>query len=644
MGTETVKKTSMATPFADPRTGQLYFRRAVPEALRAAFEGKAQVKVTLATKDPVEAKAAFARENAKFEEKLADARRQVAEGTLLPTPAALVRRWCEGPAKPGGLTGAQRLIMTFMELDAAVGGNSSCRAADIFPPPTLGPAANTDWSAVLADKNRFEAIITEAYGDDIEKTGSNWIRSRWHEEPEVWMPRLAKPVARLRAFDDSANRFSDDDIAKALLAVVDEKRTGDEDVNRARLARHRPRAPQPRLRPYMRLKQLFTEWKAGNKPRPQSALEYEAAVDDFIDFAGDIAASTIDPDLLYDYRDEAAKLPASMPRADRTLPFRARVEKHATSLPKISAPTLKKRIGALQALLTYGCEQRWLASNAGSGIQIVGYTKGRRKRRSFEDHELATLCACPLFVDPLGWKSTSRVSDATIFWLFLLGITTGARLEEVGQVALADVKRDGKIVYLDIDDYVIDEDAPEKSVKTDDSIRLIPVHDKLIALGFLEYCDALAALGQTQLFPDLEENSVGKRTKEASQRVARIIDRHVSKDRRLVFHSLRHAFKAKGNDAGLTDKTLDQICGHAPVTTGGRYGLDPRIRTIHRDLHKIDFSCIDWEAIAKGAKRIDWMRVLTSSRRSRSSDECSDKVDAKITPNAGFAEIKSGPK
>ena len=59
----------------------------------------------------------------------------------------------------------------------------------------------------------------------------------------------------------------------------------------------------------MRLKQLFREWQDGNKPRPQTALEYEAAVNDSIDFAGDIAVSTIDPDLLYDYRDEASKLP-----------------------------------------------------------------------------------------------------------------------------------------------------------------------------------------------------------------------------------------------------------------------------------------------------------------------------------------------
>lgn len=606
-----VKKTNMATPFKNPRDGILYFRREVPEKLRPAFDGKREIKGSLGTRDAAEAKAPFARENANFEDRLADARRRLAEGTLLPTPGAVVQRWCEASAVGNGLTGPQRLMLTFMELDAAVGGSYSSKAGgDIFPAAILGPAVNTDWAAVLLDRGRFETLLADAYGGDPEQTGTNWIRTRWHSAEGRWKAGLAGPVARLRAFDVSADRFSNDELAKALLAIVDERRTGDEDINRARLSRHRPRPMQSRLRPHMRLKQLFLEWQDGNKPRPQTALEYEAAIDDFIDFAGDIAVSTIDPDLLYDYRDEASKLPSSMPRADRVLPFRARVAKHVNTKPKCSPPTLKKRIGALQALLTYAFQQRWTASNMGAGILIIGYTKTRRTRRSFEDHELAKLFACPLFIDPLSWGATSRISDATIFWLFLLAITTGARLEEVGQVALADVKRDGNKVYLDIDEYLADENSKAKSVKTDDSIRLIPVHAKLIELGFMEYCNALAALRQTQLFPDLKENSVSKRTKEASQKINRVIDRHVSVDRRLVFHSLRHAFKSKGNDAGLTDRTLDQICGHAPVSTGGRYGSEPRVRTIHRDLHKIDFSCIDWVTIAEGAKKVVWTAVL----------------------------------
>ena len=601
---------SMATPFADPRTGQLYFRRAIPEALRVAFGGRAQVKVTLGTKDLAAAKIAFARENAKFEEQLAEARRRIAEGTLAPTPAALVTRWCEGPAVKGALTGQQRLTLTLMELDAAVGASHTVSAGkDLYPPTVMGPAANTDWSGVLADRSLFAAILAESYGDDPEQTGSNWIRARWHTPTETWMPRLAGPIARLRAFDGEASRFSDDEMVRALLAILDEKRPGDEDLNRARLTRHRPRPQQPRRRPHMRLEQLFTDWQAGTQPRPQTAVEFKAAVTDFIDFAGDLPVAAIDADLIYDYRDEAAKLPATMPRADRLLPFRVRVAKHADAEPKCAAATLKKRIGALQALLTYAFEQRWTAANAGTGIVIVGYTKNRRKRRSFEDHELATLCASPLFVDPTSWRSTSRISDATIFWLFLLALTSGARLEEAGQVALADVKRDGSIIYLDIDEYAIDDDAPEKSVKTEESIRLVPVHAKLIELGFMHYCAALEEHGHAQLFPDLKENSMGKRTKEASQRMNRIIDRYVSKDKRLTFYSLRHSFKAKGNDAGLTDRTLDQICGHAPVSTGGRYGAEPRIRTLNEALHHIDFSCINWAGMA-AVGEISWRGLV----------------------------------
>lgn len=600
----------MATPFKNPRDGILYFRREVPSKLRPAFDGKREVKLSLGTRDPSEAKAPFARENAKFEERLADARRLLAEGKLVLTPGEVVRKWCEAPAVGNGLTGSQRIIMTFMELDADVGMRTSASSGHVFPPAIFGPSPITDWSAVLADKEQFERILIDAYSGELEKTGSNWIRARWHSAEANWLPNLAGPIRRIKSLEATSSQFSDAELAKALLAVLDEKRPGDEDSIRARMARHRPRPTASRLRPNMRLKQLFREWKDGNKPRPQTALEFEAAIDDFIDFAGDISISMIDPDLLYDYRDEAANLPSSMPRSDRLLPFRERVAKHAATKPKCSPPTLKKRIGALQALLTYALHQRWSASNVGTGILIVGYNKTRRVRRSFEDHELATLFASPLFVDPLGWRTGSRISDTTIFWLFLLALTTGARLEEVGQVALADVKRDGKIVYLDIDEYVIDEDAEAKSVKTDESIRLIPVHEKLIKLGFLEYCDALAANGHTQLFPDLKENSVGKRTKEASQKVNRVIDRYVSVDRRLVFHSLRHAFKSKGNDAGLSGRTLDQICGHAPVSTGGRYGSEPRIRTIHRDLHKIDFLCIDWSLIEQATNQVDWTAVV----------------------------------
>lgn len=255
----------------------------------------------------------------------------------MPTPAALIRRWRETPGTGTGLSGFERLLAVLMELDAKTGCSTTASAVDVFPPATFGPAANTNWAAVHADRERYSAILEETYQGDPERVGSNWIRARWHGFGFYWRRALCGPVARLRADCPDAVRFSDDALFAALLATLDEERTGDEETNRSRLADRRPKVPQPRLRPTLRLKTLFAEWKAGTNPRPQSALEYEAPIDDFIDFAGDVAVAAVEADMLYDYRDAGAKLPASMPRADRRLPFRARVEKHAQPLPKCAA-------------------------------------------------------------------------------------------------------------------------------------------------------------------------------------------------------------------------------------------------------------------------------------------------------------------
>ena len=254
-------------------------------------------------------------------------------------------------------------------------------------------------------------------------------------------------------------------------------------------------------------------------------------------------------------------------------------------------------------------------------------------RRAFEDDELAKLFAAPLFTKPAAWEFDGTVAFTTMFWIILIAGTTGARLEEIGQAALADVKRDGTMRYLDITEYV-DPDTNDddgggdgeneltKSVKSYNSVRFVPIHEKLIALGFDAYCDALRAANETQLFPELRTNMNGKRTKEASRFAGRLIDRFVTKDPRIVLHSLRHAFKAKGNDAGITDKTLDQICGHAPIHIGGRYGSRPRVKTLHRELHRIDFSCIDWSAIEQSFVDFDWAKALALARRPITQTKC----------------------
>ena len=112
----------------------MHFRREVPENCALPSTASEKSKVSLGTREPAEAKAPFARENAKFEERLADARRLLAEGKLVLTPGEVVRKWCEAPAVGNGPTGSQRLILTFMELDASVGMRMSAGSTEVFPP------------------------------------------------------------------------------------------------------------------------------------------------------------------------------------------------------------------------------------------------------------------------------------------------------------------------------------------------------------------------------------------------------------------------------------------------------------------------------------------------------------------------------
>ena len=63
-------------------------------------------------------------------------------------------------------------------------------------------------------------------------------------------------------------------------------------------------------------------------------------------------------------------------------------------------------------------------------------------------------------------------------WGALLGLYTGARLREIAQLDVADIRQEGGIWYLDING-----DGPNKSLKTPAAKRRVPVHSELDPAG-----------------------------------------------------------------------------------------------------------------------------------------------------------------
>ncbi|GFZ94207.1 hypothetical protein GCM10019071_25630 [Sphingobium fuliginis] len=601
----------MAQPWRHPQTGAYYLRRQIPENLRPAFGMRAVHKQSLRTKDFVRAAQLFIAVNAEFEQQLETARHRLA-ATGDPRPCQreqaehLIRAYFEGGAPDGGLDGHERLRLAFQEVDRGI------FAAEPLACLTTPLSSPDRWWELSINAALFRAheskLRDKATGHLWPKQGM-WRRSDPVTEAQVRLAQADRVVEQIARYASLRRADMPDGIGEAVATYLDQARLEEEGSAR------KPVSATPRLRPDMRLLELYEKWKEGMTPRPQSAREYRRAIEEFIDYIGDIPAMEVTEDDIHNWLDAVVKMPSRMSSADRALTFTARLAKFGeVEGGKISATTVKKQLGALQAILGYGKRNRLIARDISKGIAIDGYSKTKSKgRRTFLDSEIAALFAAPLFLNPADWRiAGAAVSDSTMFWLLLIGLTSGARLEEIGQAAVADVRRDNHVTYIDVDNYNSDADetSEDKSVKNDGSRRLVPLHDMVIACGFHLYVEALRYAGHKELFPDLAANMFGKRTQAASQRINRFIDRQVTGDRRLVYHSFRHTFKNRGRTADVQEMVLNQLCGHAATTVGGKYGEGQPLWVLYRELHKLDFSSVDWPAIQKVMAKINWASVV----------------------------------
>ncbi|VXC98067.1 conserved hypothetical protein [Sphingomonas sp. AX6] len=605
----------MAKPWKHPQTGVYYLRRQIPTAIREAFDHRSLHKASLGTKDLRQATVLFLQANADLENKFEEARDRLrrtgsAGRSSRDRADEIVSSYFLGPPlSEGGVAGPDRLMLARTEIDRGLWNQTEHGCA------TPGPASADDWwllSNNAATYRAYPGVSRLVAGHPI---GAIWqfddTKFRDENARITQVERVVEQIARYQGCEVSD---LPDQIVSATKEFLNKLPVG---TVQNRKQRETPR----RDRPDLRLLELFEEWQTKRKPSLQTASEYRQSVNAFIDFIGDIPVNEINNDDVLNFRDAVASLPSRMSKAERKLPFTERLaaakDSKFVEVPRVKPTTVKKQVGAIQALLNLAFQQRWVKQNVGQGIAICDYAKfSQGDRLTFNDEQLKSLFALELFLRPVTWKWHLKTTHCTLYWIFLISLTTGARLEEIGQALLRDVKDTHRFPYIDIDDYVSDEDGDAtKSIKTAGSRRVIPIHDKLIALGFADYCEALRSSGQTKVFPDLSTNSLSKHTHDVSRRANQLIDHAVSRDSRVVFHSFRHTFKDYAREAELEDWVIDQICGHAPTTVGGKYGRGVRVPKLHELLHRIDWSFLAWETLNIAAESIDWKMVSSQHNK-----------------------------
>lgn len=174
----------------------------------------------------------------------------------------------------------------------------------------------------------------------------------------------------------------------------------------------------------------------------------------------------------------------------------------------------------------------------------------------------------------------AKIRDIEKYWLILVAIYTGMRLEEISQLnPKTDFYRDESgLLIFDINEN------DGKSLKNLPSARKVPVHDKLIELGLVAYVDSQKAKSD-RLFPNSKVRD-GRTGKNVGKRANYLISKVLGGDGKSL-HSFRHTFTTLLKRAKVEEAIAAAILGHKHgKITYERYGKNFLTELLHDEMHK----------------------------------------------------------
>lgn len=334
--------------------------------------------------------------------------------------------------------------------------------------------------------------------------------------------------------------------------------------------------------------------------------EYTAILSLFMSVVGDLPLVALNAQTILQFRNVVSKLPANMNKMKQ---FKGKSIEQILSMPDVtpmSRVNANKYITRVSQLLKWAHDLDYIKKNYAENKTLPTERRPDQQRDAFTDQDLRTIFHCAEYQHP---QFKGRDREASHYWLPLLGLFTGARIEELCQLHLADIRQQDGVWILDITDEILAEQirsgqtstppqGPEKKLKTDNAKRIVPLHRQLLELGFIDFVNNQRTRGATRLFPELIKQRDGY-SQVSSKWFGRFLDRQGITDRKKVFHSLRHTLINHMKQNLVPAEIIREIVGHdrGDDITLGRYGKAYKSEVLKEFIDSIDFA-LDLSLIA----------------------------------------------
>ncbi len=317
----------------------------------------------------------------------------------------------------------------------------------------------------------------------------------------------------------------------------------------------------------------------------------------FVEIVGeDFPVSQLSFEQIRNYKAKLLQLPANSQKkkAYRDKTVQELLEMDIPESDRMSTDTLKNRFNKTSSFILWCKRQGYLADDSIKEVLTIKKKKQDHEHRDpFSTEDLKKLFHSPEYLEGTFDKNFK-------YWVPLLGLFTGARLEEICQLHLEDVIQEEGLWCIDINSRGI------KTLKNASSQRVIPLHTVLTEdLRFLSYVEKLKNEGETLLFPELKpKGSSHNFSHNPSKWFGRYRDKvGIPKDPdkgKKVFHSFRHTIANWCDKNGVPEKVASRMLGHSHDTmTYGRYSTDTAPSVLYREIvSKLDFG-LDFSKIVK---------------------------------------------
>ncbi len=266
---------------------------------------------------------------------------------------------------------------------------------------------------------------------------------------------------------------------------------------------------------------------------------------------------------------------------------------------KLKTKSILLMVDNLRAFFEWAVKEDICTDNPARVISMPASGQDSLERQPFNPDQLQIIFRAPLFggcVDDernYGRPGPNHPRRER-YWLPLLGLFSGMRLNEMCQLKVGDLTARDGVRYFDLRRFRAD----GRKLKNVSSARPVPLHDELIRLGFLDYVASLDAAGW--LFPLLDRTGGAGGSDAISKWFGRFLGKCGLGQPELVFHSFRHTFRDGMREAGVDQERSHALGGWKDGSVGASYGGGFKIADLAKAMNLLGYPGLDLSHLQSG--------------------------------------------